>query len=1166
MEKTRTNDEASQLRSSLRAPSLLLGRVANQQSSRQAHSRSPSLETDFEGTPLGERGDGDVKAVRFGRSGRVGRDGDLRSGSSDSLSGYEATYERAGAASGVSSRATSVNQLPVGGAVRRSGLTLQDESGVTSGFDGRMERSVNQTSARREPGKPGKPGVSSSPASYMDVMQATVMQEELQLLRDRSATLEKELGRSLSLLAEKDDVVSSLAAENAQCRSALSTLSEEHGRWMDEVESERARYAVLVGELEARLVDREASVEVERKAREELEGGMEEVAAAMDAAEEMLVAMERERNGLAAWVGARLGMAAKEVDAVMRAGGFREEPAAGDNAEDDDTDEEDAYPSHASVLMRANRALEDALVRKAVPVENVEVFVDERMERVAVPVFASREAETVARLRGELAVAREVALQAEAELMMVRGEKTGKEGVEEGSRGDDGKDDGSLAKEADQWREDALEKIIDLEEALNVTNERLESAQAENQQLASLLETAISAKDAQAADQSTASKRSNETFVEMQKELQSLRAELYATQRSLSSKEAKVASLLATQQFSLDISDWDSFADVGIDGVDPSSAPVEFLVRSLQEAASMQAELLESLSEHAYERAEGRSALVQLERDLERVLAVLSAPDNADKRYAVDDFAQDGRPRETFAQRLAGIERDEVETLRSQVEKSVAIQQGQAEAYSLLAKKTREKEAELKAKVKGYEAVLREHEAFFADLDTAVPAVRAGLAKVALAEEGEAAAAAILSRNGDRDCDHKSEILELSILVSDKLASIAHAMADGTLASASGNGRETESRYTAMEAQYRAQLETAKAEARQATAALHELQHELRARSMAAMSPASVSKGGVSRVTGNATSGAIIGDDLLGFVTRFEELLDESGRLEDRIRTLENENARLVAANGGNGGGGVDVESIADELAAAKAEIDALQTANRQQLEHIEALRQELDGTHASLESAIRKQTLQSDRHVEDLSQLKEIYERQISQLKIAAEADRTHLVGMVDRAADETTNLAETLAAAEHNLSRLETRLEDVEAEKQTLERERITFAKGHVRRTDAMNAEAALAQAKAERAKRVELERKLASVVRHHNGLYEEEQDGSGGDDGDDGDDGATLDDETMKARLKDAQGRIDDLERRLVGDGIGGANGSIKAKWGRRDDAALETLENDVVRLFD
>jgi len=1155
MEKTRTNDEASQLRSSLRAPSLLLGRVANQQS-RLAHSRSPSLETDFEGTPLGESGDGDVKAVRFGRIGRDGDPNDLRS--SDSLSGYEATYERAGAASGVSSSlATSVNQLPVGAAVRRSGLTLQDESGVTSGSDGGMQRSVNRTSARREP---GKPGASSSPASHMDVMQATVMQEELQLLRDRSATLEKELERSLSLLAEKDDVVSSLAAENAQCRSALSTLSEEHARWEDEVESERARYAVLVEELEARLVDREAAVEVERKAKEELEGGLEEVAAAMDAAEEMLVAMERERNGLASWVGARLGMAAKEVDAVMRAGGFREEAAAGGNAEDDDADEEDEYPSHASVLMRANRALEDALVRKAVPVENVEVFVDERMERVAVPVFASREAETVAKLRGELAVAREVALQAEAELMMVRGEKAGKEGVEEGVEEGSTGDDGSLAEEADQWREDALEKIIDLEEALNATNDRLESAQAENQQLASLLETAISAKDAQAADQSTASKRSNETFVEMQKELQSLRAELYATQRSLSSKEAKVASLLATQQFSLDISDWDSFADVGIDGVDPSSAPVEFLVRSLQEAASMQAELLESLSEHAYERAEGRSALVQLERDLERVLAVLSVPDNADKRYAVDDFAQDGRPRETFAQRLAGIERDEVETLRSQVEKSVAIQQGQAEAYSLLAKKTREKEAELKAKVKGYEAVLREHEAFFADLDTAVPAVRAGLAKVALAEEGEAAAAAILSRNGDRDSDHKSEILELCILVSDKLASIAHAMADGTLASASGNGCETESRYMAMEAQYRAQLETAKTEARQATAALHELQHELRARSMAAMSPASVSKGGVSRVTGNATSGAIIGDDLLGFVTRFEELLDESGRLEDRIRTLENENARLVAANGGNGGyGSVDDESIADELAAAKAEIDALQTANRQQLEHIEALRQELDGTHASLESAIRKQTLQSDRHVEDLSQLKEIYERQISQLKIAAEADRTHLVGMVDRAADETTNLAETLAAAEHNLSRLETRLEDVEAEKQTLERERITFAKGHVRRTDAMNAEAALAQAKAERAKRVELERKLASVVRHHNGLYEEEQDGSGGDDG------SPLDDETMKARLKDAQGRIDDLERRLVGDGIGGANG-IKAKWGRRDDAALETLENDVVRLFD
>lgn len=1004
--------------------------------------------------------------------------------------------------------------------------------------------------------------------------------------------MEKELQRSLSLLEEKEGMVASLSAENGglvEELKGLRGLESEVMASMEWIEEEKGRWEASVKELEERVKDREMALEVERKARGELEEGMEEVAAAMDAAQEMFVEMEgradvaeRARDGLVRWVRGRLGLGAKDVEAVIEAGGFSlEKEGEGHGEGEGSSDEDDTYPSHTSVLMRANKALEEALVRRAVPVEKVDVFVSgngedgsSRLERVAVPVFTSREAEEVSRLRGELAVAREVALQAEAELMLVRdGAKAAGGDVEAAHDVSDGDGPGSpsslsLRKEAEKWREDALEKIVDLEETLNATNEKLESVEAENQQLASLLETAISNKDALAADQSQARKRANGTFVQMQKEMQSLRAELYAAQRSLSSKEAKIASLQATQQFSLDISDWDTL-DVGIDSIDsidPSSAPIEFLVRSLLEAAQMQAELLESLSEHAFERAEGREALAAVERDLERALSVLTENGENKGAYECDSVDIDGKPgarTSSFVRQLTAIERAEAETLRGQVEKSVAIQQGQAEAYSLLAKRAREKEAELKSKVKDYEAVLREHEAIFADLETAVPAVRASLAKLALVEEGEDAAAAILRVNGgDSDRHDKREILELAVIISDKLTGIAQAMTDGTLASAMKSSVHPSSldvdRVLEREARYKAQYEAAKAEARHATAALEDLKRELCA-GRVAMSPASHSvcvmtpSGPVTA----ATSGAIQDNDLLGFVTRFEELLEESSRLEDRIRALEDENARLLAAKG-RIGGETDAESLASDLAEAKAEIIALQTANRQQLDHIEALRQELGGTHASLESAIRKQTLQSDRHVDDLSQLKDVYEGQVAQLKLAAEADRNLLLGMVDAAAEETSNLHDTLADAEEKLNRLERRLEEVEAEKQTLERQQLGFMKGHVRRTDAISAEAALAQAKAERVKRLELEKKVSNVTRYRNGLFKE-----GGDVGKA--EGETLDEAEMAARLKEAQARINELEGRLVD----GDDGIIKAKWGEHRtnsfDEALDALESDVVNLM-
>lgn len=109
--------------------------------------------------------------------------------------------------------------------------------------------------------------------------------------------------------------------------------------------------------------------------------------------------------------------------------------------------------------------------------------------------------------------------------------------------------------------------------------------------------------------------------------------------------------------------------------------------------------------------------------------------------------------------------------------------------------------------------------------------------------------------------------------------------------------------------------------------------------------------------------------------------------------------------------------------------------------------------------------------------------------------------------------------------------------------------FLKGQIRRTDAIDAEAALQQAKEERDKRVVLERKLETMIQHHNGLFES----TGGDKRE------ALDDETMGERLRDAQARIDDIERRLVP-----GQESIKANWGAVDDE-LAHLENEVVNMI-
>lgn len=1182
--------------SSLRAPSRL-----------SAHSRAPSVDDDTSR----------LSVLRASLQGLRFVDDDLGQGAAAGhrREGPDGGQRRAGAR-GSESRRSSFDQGSLRPALRRSSLASASMSSLATenvsyeegSGDGTYDVSpigvgLDVTRRDAENGMDAATNAETHVKTASSALLSQSLKDELKMLRELQKSLEKEKyelsarhARSLTLLESKDAVIDQLEKEKdalleekerlsrtlsqasanlTRSQAQVADLLDVGEELRDELRGAEEDHDDVVVRLEERLMHREMALEEERKAREELEGNMDEVSAAMDAAEELMLEMERRCagleetcQGLARFVRVRLGVDDEAVRTVMRAGGFGAFGSLGESggpgsavatgggrgaaqttstaAGSEDTDDADDYPTSHAVLLQANKALEDALIRHAVPTTKVAVSVGDNVEEVALPVFATEEAQEIARLREQLHVAQQVALQAETELMMSRKGSHDPLDMSQGSDGRDKRRNGAieqegrreLEEEAQRWRDDALNKIVELEESLEAARSSLKTSEAKNMELESLLETALGNKDATEADMARSNKGAKEVFGQMQKEIQSLRADLYATQRSLSSKEAKIASLQATQQFSLDISDWDT---LDVDSIDPSSAPIEFLVRSLQEAAQMQGELLESLSEHAFEREQGRHALVALERDLERAIGVLDPLGGGSARYAYEAAVE--KSASSFSERLGEMDREEAETLRAQVEKSVAIQQGQAEAFSLLAKKIRDKEAELKAKVKGYESMIREHEAFFADLETAVPAVRSSLAKLALVEEGEAAAVEILSSgsstHGVQSGPCRGDIVELSISVAEKLSGIAQAMSEGSLGKlrdanndpqSLADLRSLEARLKEVEAQY----EAAKAEARQATTALLELKGQLQARSPPPNSPMSV---GVS-----ATSGAILGDDLLGFVTRFEELLEESGRLEDRIRALEDENAMLIRRGSSTE---CDDQNLDEELARARLEIAALQSANRQQVEHMEALRLELEGAHASLESALRKQNLMSERHIEDLSQLKDAYEGQIGQLKFAAEADRAHLIELVDRATGERGQLQDTLDEAEANISNLEKRLCAVEEERQAMER----FLKGQIRRTDAIDAEAALQQAKEERDKRVVLERKLETMIQHHNGLFES----TGGDKRE------ALDDETMGERLRDAQARIDDIERRLVP-----GQESIKANWGAVDDE-LAHLENEVVNMI-
>jgi hypothetical protein len=1017
---------------------------------------------------------------------------------------------------------------------------------------------------------------SHTPSTGSSVLLAEELKEEVRMLRGlqregekakeeliEALEVEKEKNEArndtmMGLLEKKDVIIEEMSKERDQASAMIGTLEsmleDERKRGVEseakvkelmdirntlkeELDAEKEGHEADVGYLEDQLMHIRMELDVEKATKEELESNMEEVAKAMDAAEEIIVEMEGQFadktrglesrcSALERFIAEKLGIESVEnvldLPSISRYGRASDACSeGGDNSDDGAPGVENRRSTMSTAdaaLLKANRALEEALIRNAVQTKKVRVPAGNAIEEVAVPLFIRDEKgleedtvetlrEDVAQLSKALDVAQQVALQAEAELISVLNSQG------EASRPAD-------REQEEKWRDDALEKIVDLEESLRNSQTKTEVAEGKVKELEELLEAALGNKEAAEDEVLRDKKEVKDTFLQMQKEMHSLRADLYATQRSLSSREAVVASLQATQKFSLDISDWDS---LDVDSIDPSSSPVEFLVKSLQEAAEMQTELLESLSEHAFEREQGRHALQAIERDLERVFGVLES--SGLEETARGDFSS--KEWGSFGRMIRSAERDEVEKLRSQVEKAVAIQQGQAEAFSVLAMKMRNKEADMKSKLHGYEETLRDHEEFFENLDAAIPAIKSGLAKVALAEQGEAEAEEILGSMSSR-----TDILELCIVASEKLMSVARSVPNATAASDRSSALERE--LSDLKGRYA----EAKREAQRATDALEELKESLKSAPYTQLIENSPQR------SVSMTSGAILGDDLLNFVTRFEEVLDESGRLEDRVRALDEENARLKAEKMTQDRDNFAIGEYELEIERNKAEIANLLDLNRRHEDHIHELQKELEVAHASMESSIKKQSLMSGRFNVDVENLKAIYDAQIDEMKQSATADRDHLVEMMDQAAGEASELNATLKDMEEKLLMLEKRCYSLEQEKMSLERERASFAKGHIRRTDAMSIDAALEQAKQERMERQRVEKRLEELLaKHHNSASTK--------------DTSCSNDEKITSRLREAQMRIEDLDRRLKDSS---ADVNIKAKW----DQDVKDLQDDVVNM--
>eukprot|EP00890_Picochlorum_soloecismus_P001749 jgi/Picsp_1/2575/NSC_00806-R1_---NA--- len=875
------------------------------------------------------------------------------------------------------------------------------------------------------------------------------LSDQLEGAMSRVAELEQELVQTNAHVKSVEDMINEVEEEKKNLETKMEEMNAA-------IEEEKRRHAREVEEWRLKVAAKDVELEESEEARQTLESHMEEVASALDAAEEIMQDMENKRAkdveqlqnkcaAMDAFIADKLGI---KEDAVEHLPSITEFQSKEEDMSDSNKPE--------NRLVKANRALEKVLLEHAIGTKRIGVSLGNGGdEGVAIPSSFKDEVEieeeSMDSLKEELnhmrhayQMAQQVALQAESQLMAALDREEDLKSALERAREIENRqnvDDDERETQEEAWRQDAMNKILDLEDECEDLRNKLGASEDRAQEFAASLDANTVEKSNVIKITETKLRMAKDTVLSMHDEIQSLREEAYNAKRELSSKEAQIASMEAAWKISVDMAS--NLARLQDSDVDPTSRPIEYLAESLKEAAQIQSELLASLGEVSHLNEHSEVILETMQKDMDRLRALL----------ADEDVSTPASMEKSMFDRIAIDRQSEIRVLQSQLEKSLAIQHGQSKAYATLASNAREKEAELRETLEHALQSLRENKEFVDNIAMVVAALKSSLARIVLVEKGEKAANDLLNTPND-----PYDILELSVTVSNRLNEVAQSLAlekvsqrvSGGLSTGKSNPAEmgrmkmNDRDVSKLNEDYRALLsayEAAKSEADHAKAALQELKQYQVSNSASKISTPSGLKGSLISSLSSPTSSLEEKDGMLQFVDQFESVLDEVKRqdkiikdLKDKISDRSTQNWSVLVAKASL------KKQVGDAWKEAKSDMAEMRRKNMEHLERIRDLEQDISLATDARDSSSRRYELVKARYDQEIENIKEIYEAQLSALKSSSESEGLEVERRVEEAMYNASSDAERRCREEYeeHMASLHQEIDSWQEQCQTLRHEK--------------------------------------------------------------------------------------------------------------------------------
>ena len=255
---------------------------------------------------------------------------------------------------------------------------------------------------------------------------------------------------------------------------------------------------------------------------------------------------------------------------------------------------------------------------------------------------------------------------------------------------------------------------------------------------------------------------------------------------------------------------------------------------------------------------------------------------------------------------------------------------------------------------------------------------------------------------------------------------------------------------------YRALLsayEAAKSEADHAKAALQELKQSQVSKSMSKVTTPSGPKGSLVSSLSSPAGSVAEKDGMLQFVDQFESVLDEVKRQENIITDLKRKIANRSTQNWNLLVAKASLrEQVSDAWKEAKTDIAELRRENMEHLQRIRDLEQEILLATDARDSSSRRYDLVKARYDQEIENIKEIYEAQLSALKSSSESEGLAAERRIEEAIQNaardaerrcTDEYEEHMALLRQEIDSLQEQCQALRHEKDVLEQEFENFKK---------------------------------------------------------------------------------------------------------------------------